>query len=79
MCYGIRTDFKGRLFPGSKALLALADNIIEIKTVCRYCDKKATMVRRIDALGNIIKTGSQILIGGNDLYESVCRKHFFNN
>ena len=79
MCYGIRTDFKGRLFPGSKALLALADNIIEIKTVCRYCDKKATMVRRIDALGNVIKTGSQILIGGNDLYESVCRKHFFNN
>jgi len=79
MCYGIRTDFKGRLFPGSRALLALADNIIEIKTVCRYCDKKATMVRRIDAFGNVVKTGNQILIGGNDLYESVCRKHFFNN
>ncbi len=77
MCYGIRTDFKGNLFSGSKALLALADNIIEIKTVCRFCEKKAIMVKRIDNKGNVIKSGKQILIGGNEIYESVCRKHFF--
>ena len=77
MCYGRRTDFRGNLFSGSKALLAIADNIIEIKTVCRYCEKKAIMVKRIDKQGNIIKSGNQILIGGNEIYESVCRKHFF--
>ena len=77
MCYGIRTDFKGNLFSGSKALLALADNIIEIKTVCRFCEKKAIMVKRIDNKGNVIKSGKQILIGGNEIYESVCRKHFY--
>ncbi|SMP47174.1 thymidine kinase [Neorhodopirellula lusitana] len=75
MAYGLRTDFQGNLFEGSEALLAWADSLVEIKTIC-HCGRKATMVLRIDAKGNTIKDGSQVQIGGNDRYASVCRRHF---
>ena len=75
MCYGIRTDFRGELFEGSSELLALADNLIELKTVCD-CGRKATMVVRLDESGNVITTGEKIQIGGNDTYKVFCRKHF---
>ena len=75
MCYGIRTDFQGKLFEGSAELLALADNLIELKTVCD-CGRKAIMVVRLDEDGNIVKDGDQIKIGGNDSYKVCCRKHF---
>ena len=75
LCYGIRTDFRGELFPGSKHLLAWADNLIELKTIC-HCGSKATMVVRIDEHGNVIEDGDQVVIGGNDRYQSMCRKHF---
>jgi len=76
MCYGIRTDFQGELFEGSKELLALADNLKELKTICSLCDKKATMVVRIDQDGKVILKGEKILIGGNEKYKTLCRKHF---
>ena len=75
MCYGIRTDFQGNLFEGSSELLALADNFIELKTVC-HCGRKAIMVVRLDENGKIVKDGDQIKIGGNDSYKVLCRKHF---
>ena len=76
MCYGIRTDFRGELFEGSSELLALADNLIELKTICYDCGRKATMVVRVDENGKVITEGSKIQIGGNDQYTPVCRKHF---
>ena len=76
MCYGIRTDFRGELFEGSSALLGLADNLIELKTICSICARKATMVVRLDSKGNVVTEGSKIKIGGNDIYKVVCRKHF---
>lgn len=77
LCYGLRTDFLGELFEGSRHLLAWADKIEEIKTICSQvgCGKKATMVLRKDEDGNVISGGSQIAIGGNESYQSVCRKH----
>ncbi|MFL2711507.1 MAG: thymidine kinase [SAR86 cluster bacterium] len=75
MCYGIRTDFQGKLFEGSSELLALADNLIELKTVCD-CGRKAIMVVRLDEKGKVVKDGDQIKIGGNDSYKVFCRKHF---
>ncbi|HBL55504.1 MAG TPA: thymidine kinase [Candidatus Lambdaproteobacteria bacterium] len=75
LAYGLRTDFKGKLFEGSLHLLAWADELMEIKTVC-HCGKKATMVLRLDQNGVPLKSGEQIQIGGNDSYVSVCRKHF---
>lgn len=75
LAFGIRTDFQGKLFEGSKFLLAWADNLKEIKTVC-HCGRKATMVLRVDDEGNIMADGSQIEIGGEERYVSVCRKHF---
>ena len=77
MCYGIRTDFRGELFPGSSELLALADNLIELKTICEHenCTRKATMICRFDKEGNVIKKGNQIDIGG-DQYRVYCRKHY---
>ena len=75
MCYGIRTDFRGELFEGSSELLALADNLIELKTVCD-CGRKATMVVRLDESGKVITAGKKIKIGGNDTYKVYCRKHF---
>ena len=75
LAFGIRTDFQGNLFEGSKYLLAWADNLKEIKTVC-HCGRKATMVLRVDDEGSIVSEGSQIEIGGEERYVSVCRKHF---
>lgn len=75
LCYGLRTDFQGNLFEGSQWLLAWADNLIELKTIC-HCGRKATMVLRLDASGAPVKTGAQIEIGGNDRYVSVCRRHY---
>ncbi|MGO3344975.1 MAG: thymidine kinase [Marinomonas sp.] len=75
LAFGIRTDFQGELFDGSKALLAWSDKLIELKTVC-HCGSKATMVIRLDKQGNPVKEGVQVEIGGNDRYLSVCRKHF---
>ena len=76
MTYGIRTDFQGELFEGSQELLALADNLKELKTICSECDKKATMVVRLDSNGKILLEGKKILIGGNEIYKTLCRKHF---
>ena len=76
LTFGIRTDFKGNLFEGSKYLLAWADNLKEIKTVC-HCGRKATMVLRLDESGKVIEKGEQIEIGGNEKYVSICRKHFY--
>jgi len=75
LAFGIRTDFQGNLFEGSKYLLAWADNLKEIKTVC-HCGRKATMVLRLNARGEIVSNGTQIEIGGEEKYVSVCRKHF---
>ncbi|MDH3645849.1 MAG: thymidine kinase [Gammaproteobacteria bacterium] len=75
LAYGLRTDFQGEPFPGSKYLLAWADNLKEIKAICD-CGSKATMVVRLDEKGNTIRDGTQIEIGGNDRYLSVCRRHF---
>ena len=76
MCYGIRTDFRGELFEGSAELLALADNLIELKTICSLCSRKATMVVRKDDSGNVVTEGSKVVVGGNDIYMPVCRKHY---
>jgi thymidine kinase len=75
LAYGLRTDFQGNLFEGSQQLLAWADSMIEVKTIC-HCGRKATMVLRIGADGQAIKEGNQVQIGGNDRYTSVCRQHF---
>ncbi len=78
LAYGIRTDFQGEPFPGSKYLLAWADNLKELKAIC-FCGNKATMVIRLNEEGNAITQGSQVEIGGNDRYVSMCRKHFKEN
>jgi len=78
LAYGIRTDFQGEPFQGSKYLLAWADNLKELKAIC-FCGNKATMVIRLDENGNAITQGSQVEIGGNDRYVSMCRKHFKEN
>ena len=78
LAYGLRTDFQGEPFEGSKYLLAWADNLKELKAIC-HCGKKATMVIRMDEHGNVIREGSQIQIGGNDRYVSMCRRHFKKN
>lgn len=75
MCYGLRTDAFGNTFEGSERLLALADKIVERKTICK-CGRKATMVLRKDSHGDVVKSGTQIQIGDHDTYESVCRKHY---
>ncbi len=76
MCFGLRTDFRGALFDGSARLLALADEIRELKTIC-HCGRKATMNLRIDADGAAVTEGGQVEIGGNDRYAPLCRKHFY--
>lgn len=73
LCFGLRTDFLTRFFPGSQRLMELADSITEIKTVCS-CGKKATVNARIDGNGNIITEGSQVFLGGNDSYVAMCHK-----
>ena len=77
LCYGLRTDFQGKLFPGSAALLALADSLVELKAVCE-CGRKATMNLRVDEEGHAVAAGAQTEIGGNDRYVALCRKHFFD-
>lgn len=74
MCYGLRTDFQGQLFPGSAVLLAVADNLREVRTIC-WCGSKATMVVRLGADGGVQEEGDQIAIG-DDIYVSLCRKHW---
>jgi len=74
LCYGIRTDFQGALFSGSSRLLAIADKLFELKTVCS-CGRKATMTIRLDEDGQAISAGAQVEIGGNERYESKCRRH----
>ena len=75
LTYGLRVDFQGKLFPGSAALLALADEMREVRTICE-CGRKATMVIRQDENGNTITEGAQVQIGGNETYVSLCRKHW---
>lgn len=75
LAYGLRTDFQGNLFEGSMHLLAWADSLTEIKTIC-HCGRKATMVLRVDAQGIPLREGEQVQIGGNERYVSVCRMHF---
>lgn len=75
LAFGLRTDFLGETFPGSAALLAWADKLIELKTIC-HCGRKANFVVRLDAEGQPCKEGSQVQIGGNDSYVSMCRRHF---
>ncbi|BDW89128.1 thymidine kinase [Thalassospira tepidiphila] len=75
LCYGIRTDFQGQLFEGSKWLLAWADKLNELKTIC-HCGRKAGMVLRVDEDGKPVREGAQVEIGGNDRYVPVCRRHF---
>jgi len=75
MCFGLRVDFLGELFPGSAALLALADEMREVRTIC-HCGKKATMVVRKGPDGQVLTAGDQVSIGGNDRYVSLCRKHW---
>ena len=75
LCYGLRTDFLGQLFEGSGQLLAWADELVEIKTVCE-CGRKATMVVRVGAGNEVETAGNQVEIGGNERYVSLCRRHF---
>lgn len=75
LCYGLRTDFQGELFPGSAALLGLADILVELKAVCE-CGAKATMNLRIDDKGRPVSHGAQTAIGGNERYIALCRRHF---
>lgn len=75
MCYGLRVDFQGNLFPGSATLLALADEMREVRTIC-HCGKKATMVVRQDDQGKVLTEGAQVQIGGNETYVSLCRRHW---
>ncbi|MFD2173496.1 thymidine kinase [Rhodobacter lacus] len=75
MCYGLRVDFRGQLFPGSAALLALADEMREVRTIC-HCGKKATMVVRLGPDGAALHDGAQVQIGGNETYVSLCRRHW---
>jgi thymidine kinase len=75
LCYGLRTDFRGDLFPGSAVLLGIADTLVELKAVC-HCGRKATMNLRLDDDGEPVATGSQTKIGGNEQYLALCRRHF---
>lgn len=75
LCYGLRTDFQGQLFPGSAALLGLADDLTELKTIC-HCGRKATMNLRVGPDGRAVKEGAQVEIGGNERYIAMCRRHY---
>ena len=75
LCYGLRADFKGDLFPGSEALLVLADKLEEVKTVC-WCGRKAAFNARFDKDGTVVKEGAQVELGANDRYISLCRRHW---
>ncbi|WP_026618850.1 thymidine kinase [Ensifer sp. WSM1721] len=75
MAYGLRTDFQGKLFPGSMALLAIADELREVRTIC-HCGRKATMVVRLGGDGKVVREGAQVDVGGNEKYVSYCRRHW---
>ncbi|MBE7004906.1 MAG: thymidine kinase [Ruminococcaceae bacterium] len=75
MCYGLRADFRGELFPGSYELLVMADKLEEVKTIC-WCGKKATFNARFDEEGHVLKEGAQVVLGANDKYIGLCRKHW---
>ncbi|MEZ2130488.1 MULTISPECIES: thymidine kinase [unclassified Sinorhizobium] len=75
MVYGLRTDFQGKLFPASQELLAIADELREVRTIC-HCGRKATMVVRLNGEGNVVREGAQIDVGGNEKYVSLCRRHW---
>jgi thymidine kinase len=75
LCYGLKTDFRGDLFPGAQRLFALADEVRELKTIC-FCGRKATMNLRMNDAGEAVTDGDTVLIGGNERYEALCRKHF---
>lgn len=75
MCYGLRADFRGELFPGSYELLVLADKLEEVKTVC-WCGKKAAFNARFDESGKVVKEGAQVVLGANDKYIALCRRHW---
>ena len=75
MTYGLRTDFQGKLFPGSAALLAIADTLREVRTIC-WCGRKANMVVRLDGDGRVVDEGDQVAIGGEESYVSLCRRHW---
>lgn len=75
LCYGLRTDFRGELFPGAAVLLGIADSLIELKGVC-HCGRKASMNLRVDEAGGAVSEGAQTEIGGNDRYVALCRRHF---
>ncbi len=75
MCYGLRTDFQGKMFPGSATLLAIADHLREIRTIC-WCGRKAIMVVRLDGDGKVVEAGEQVVIGGEESYVSLCRTHW---
>ena len=75
LCYGLRTDFRGELFPGAGALLGLADSLVELKAVCR-CGRKATMNLRVDGEGRAVRDGEQTEVGGDERYVALCRRHF---
>lgn len=76
LCFGLRTDAFGKAFEGSEILLSIADELSELKSICKCCEKKANMQLRLDEYGQPVKSGSQVQIGGNDTYLSVCRKHY---
>ena len=78
MCYGLRADFKGDLFEGSRELLIMADKLEEVKTIC-WCGKKATFNARFDAQGRVLKEGAQVVLGANDQYIGLCRRHWMAN
>ncbi|KMS53517.1 thymidine kinase [Novosphingobium barchaimii LL02] len=75
LCYGLRTDFRGELFPGAAVLLGIADSLVELKAVC-HCGRKASMNLRVDDTGSAVSEGAQTEIGGNDRYVALCRRHF---
>lgn len=75
LCYGLRTDFRGDLFPGAAILLGIADTLVELKAVC-HCGRKASMNLRVDDTGRAVSEGAQTEIGGNDRYVALCRRHF---
>ena len=75
ICYGLKADFKGELFPGSYQLLVLADKLEEVKTIC-WCGKKAAFNARFDEQGRVVKEGAQVVLGANDKYIGLCRRHW---
>ena len=77
MVYGLRTDFRGQLFPASQELMAISDEMREVRTIC-HCGRKATMVVRLDGSGKVVREGAQIEVGGNEKYVSLCRRHWDN-